>query len=47
MPEKNRPVRPTGPDPKWRFMWPIDKRPVETKYTKLHPTPVVPEGDII
>ncbi|CAG8561367.1 21_t:CDS:2 [Paraglomus brasilianum] len=44
MTEENRPVRPTGPDPKWRFMWPIEKLSVETKYARLHATPVIPEA---
>ena len=32
MPEDVRPVVPTGPDRKWRYMWRIGPRPQKTRF---------------
>jgi len=44
MPEDVRPVVPTGPDRKWRYMWRIGPRPQKTQFQELNSEPVVPEG---
>lgn len=44
LPEDSRPLIPTGPDLKWRYMWRIGPRPTETRFKELNAEPVVPEG---
>ncbi|XP_038977147.1 uncharacterized protein LOC120107779 [Phoenix dactylifera] len=44
MPEEFRPFTPTGPDPKWRYMWRIGPRPANTCFQELNSEPVIPEG---
>jgi hypothetical protein len=33
--EENRPQLPTGPDPKWRYMWRVGLRPGKTRFQVL------------
>lgn len=44
MPLEHQPSTPTGPDPKWRYMWRIGPRPSNTHYKELNAEPVIPEG---
>ena len=44
-PPEHRARAPQGPDPKWRYMWRIGKRPAETQFQELNAEPVVPAGD--
>ncbi|CAI2165421.1 773_t:CDS:10 [Funneliformis geosporum] len=44
LPEENRPLPISGPDPKWRFFWRIGEIPKETKYPRLNADPVIPEA---
>ena len=46
MPAEDRPVRPSLPDPKWRFFWRIGERPNEgeTEFADLNAPPVVPRA---
>jgi isopenicillin N synthase-like dioxygenase len=46
MEPSNRPLRPTGPDPKWRFFWRIGDRPEadQTAFAELNAPPVVPRA---
>ncbi|MQM21260.1 hypothetical protein Taro_054297 [Colocasia esculenta] len=44
MPEGCRPLMPTGPDPKWRYMWRVGLRPSNTRFQELNSDPVIPEG---
>ena len=44
-PPEHRARAPKGPDPKWRYMWRIGKRPAETQFQELNAEPVVPAGD--
>ncbi|GMN55289.1 hypothetical protein TIFTF001_024416 [Ficus carica] len=44
MPEKNRPSPPKGPDCKWRYMWRVGPRPLNTRFKELNAEPVIPEG---
>ncbi|KAK1259018.1 hypothetical protein QJS04_geneDACA010356 [Acorus gramineus] len=44
MPEEFRPSTPTGPDPKWRYMWRVGPRPLMTRFKELNSEPVIPEG---
>ncbi|EXB93783.1 hypothetical protein L484_010922 [Morus notabilis] len=44
MPEENRPSPPKGPDCKWRYMWRVGPRPINTRFKELNAEPVVPEG---
>lgn len=44
MPEEFRPSTPTGPDPKWRYMWRIGSRPSNTRFQELNAEPVIPDG---
>lgn len=41
---EDRPLMPTGPDPKWRFFWRIGERPsaADTQFAELNAPPVVP-----
>jgi isopenicillin N synthase-like dioxygenase len=39
-----RPLKPSGPDPKWRFFWRIGERPKETKFQELNAAPVIPRA---
>lgn len=32
MPKEFQPYAPTGPDPKWRYMWRVGPRPSETRF---------------
>ena len=43
---EDRPLLPTGPDPKWRFFWRIGERPAaaDTQFAELNAPPVVPAG---
>ena len=43
MPEKDKPLPITGPDPKWRFFWRIGERPSEGGFEDLNAAPVVPK----
>ena len=42
--ERNAPVPPLGPDPKWRYFWRLGERPTSTRFQELNADPVVPEG---
>lgn len=44
MPKEFQPYTPTGPDPKWRYMWRVGPRPSETQFKELNAEPVIPEG---
>ncbi|XP_021735820.1 uncharacterized protein LOC110702420 [Chenopodium quinoa] len=44
MSPQNQPSTPTGPDPKWRYMWRIGPRPSNTRFKELNAEPVIPEG---
>ncbi|PIN12696.1 Iron/ascorbate family oxidoreductase [Handroanthus impetiginosus] len=44
MPIEFQPSTPTGPDPKWRYMWRIGPRPSNTRFKELNSEPVIPEG---
>ncbi|KAL8495951.1 hypothetical protein ACS0TY_019902 [Phlomoides rotata] len=44
MPKEFQPLTPTGPDPKWRYMWRIGPRPLSTRFKELNSEPVIPEG---
>lgn len=44
LPADARPHMPTGPDPKWRYMWRVGPRPSKTNFQELNSEPVVPEG---
>ncbi|GMH18999.1 hypothetical protein Nepgr_020840 [Nepenthes gracilis] len=44
MPEELQPAIPKGPDPKWRYMWRVGPRPLETRFKELNSEPVIPEG---
>ncbi|KAL9993660.1 putative isopenicillin N synthase [Helianthus debilis subsp. tardiflorus] len=44
LPKECQPLTPTGPDPKWRYMWRIGSRPSTTKFQELNSEPVIPEG---
>ncbi|KAL1925402.1 uncharacterized protein VTP21DRAFT_285 [Calcarisporiella thermophila] len=44
MPEHSRPLMADGPDPKWRFHWPIGEQPKETKFPTLNSAPVIPKA---
>lgn len=42
--EDSRPLIPTGPDRKWRYMWRIGPRPAHTRFKELNAERVIPEG---
>ncbi|CDP07727.1 unnamed protein product [Coffea canephora] len=44
MPKEFQPATPTGPDPKWRYMWRVGPRPPNTRFKELNSEPVIPEG---
>ncbi|CAA3032359.1 Iron ascorbate family oxidoreductase [Olea europaea subsp. europaea] len=44
MPIEFQPSAPTGPDPKWRYMWRVGPRPSNTRFKELNSEPVIPEG---
>ncbi|KNA04713.1 hypothetical protein SOVF_197110 [Spinacia oleracea] len=44
MPSEYQPSTPTGPDPKWRYMWRIGPRPSNTSFKELNAEPVIPQG---
>ncbi|KAH6772948.1 2-oxoglutarate and oxygenase superfamily protein [Perilla frutescens var. hirtella] len=44
MPVESQPSTPTGPDPKWRYMWRVGPRPSSTLFKELNSEPVIPEG---
>ncbi|KAL7158178.1 hypothetical protein ABFS83_02G124600 [Erythranthe nasuta] len=44
MPIELQPSTPTGPDPKWRYMWRVGPRPSNTRFKELNSEPVIPEG---
>lgn len=44
MPKENQPSSPSGPDPKWRYMWRVGPRPKITSFKELNSEPVIPEG---
>lgn len=44
MPEEFQPATPKGPDPKWRYMWRVGPRPLNTRFQELNSEPVIPEG---
>ncbi|KAK9838948.1 hypothetical protein WJX74_006582 [Apatococcus lobatus] len=43
-PPGHRATVPTGPDPKWRFMWRLGARPDVTEFQELNAAPVLPAG---
>lgn len=43
-PEEHKAQLPTGPDPKWRYMWRIGERPKDSKFQELNAAPVVPKA---
>ncbi|XP_077210389.1 uncharacterized protein LOC143845866 [Tasmannia lanceolata] len=44
IPKEFQPTIPVGPDPKWRYMWRVGPRPLNTRFQELNSEPVVPEG---
>lgn len=36
MPKECQPSTPTGPDPKWRYMWRVGPRPLNTRFQVSH-----------
>ncbi|KAB5520526.1 hypothetical protein DKX38_024845 [Salix brachista] len=44
MPKEFQPSTPSGPDPKWRYMWRVGPRPSNTCFKELNSEPVIPEG---
>lgn len=44
MPKESQPSIPSGPDPKWRYMWRAGPRPENTKFKELNSEPVIPDG---
>ena len=36
LPKECQPLTPTGPDPKWRYMWRVGPRPSTTRFQVLH-----------
>ncbi|KAG5565203.1 hypothetical protein RHGRI_001188 [Rhododendron griersonianum] len=44
MPKESQPSTPSGPDPKWRYMWRVGPRPSNTRFQELNAEPVIPEG---
>ncbi|KAL2234214.1 uncharacterized protein LOC105168835 [Sesamum indicum] len=44
MPIEFQPSTPSGPDPKWRYMWRVGPRPSDTRFKELNSEPVIPEG---
>ncbi|CAN4125136.1 unnamed protein product [Withania somnifera] len=44
MPIEYQPSSPSGPDPKWRYMWRVGPRPRITRFKELNSEPVIPEG---
>ncbi|KAH8520024.1 hypothetical protein H0E87_001473 [Populus deltoides] len=44
MPKEFQPSTPSGPDPKWRYMWRVGPRPSNTHFKELNSEPVIPEG---
>ncbi|EPS69800.1 hypothetical protein M569_04962, partial [Genlisea aurea] len=42
--KENQPAIPTGADPKWRYMWRVGPRPLNTRFKELNSEPVIPEG---
>ncbi|KAG5580054.1 hypothetical protein H5410_050681, partial [Solanum commersonii] len=44
MPKEYQPSSPSGPDPKWRYMWRVGPRPKITCFKELNSEPVIPEG---
>ncbi|KAL4579427.1 hypothetical protein LXL04_015575 [Taraxacum kok-saghyz] len=44
LPKESQPSTPSGPDPKWRYMWRVGPRPSTTQFQELNSEPVIPEG---
>ncbi|XP_057991113.1 uncharacterized protein LOC110660319 isoform X2 [Hevea brasiliensis] len=44
MPKEFQPSTPKGPDRKWRYMWRVGPRPLNTHFKELNSEPVIPEG---
>ncbi|KAI3740027.1 hypothetical protein L2E82_30444 [Cichorium intybus] len=44
LPKDSQPLTPSGPDPKWRYMWRVGPRPSTTQFQELNSEPVIPEG---
>nr|KAJ0227102.1 hypothetical protein LSAT_V11C100043210 [Lactuca sativa] len=44
LPKESQPLTPSGPDPKWRYMWRVGPRPSTTRFQELNSEPVIPEG---
>ncbi|KAF6168293.1 hypothetical protein GIB67_018133 [Kingdonia uniflora] len=44
IPKEFQPFTPKGPDPKWRYMWRVGPRPLDTRFQELNSEPVIPEG---
>ncbi|XP_042375048.1 uncharacterized protein LOC121969166 isoform X1 [Zingiber officinale] len=43
MPKEFQPAIPSGPDPKWRYMWRVGPRPANTHFKELNSEPVIPD----
>ncbi|XVF79590.1 hypothetical protein PTKIN_Ptkin15bG0001400 [Pterospermum kingtungense] len=44
IPKEHQPCTPKGPDPKWRYMWRVGPRPLNTRFQELNSEPVIPAG---
>ncbi|KAJ4765019.1 2-oxoglutarate (2OG) and Fe(II)-dependent oxygenase superfamily protein [Rhynchospora pubera] len=44
IPKEYQPATPSGPDPKWRYMWRVGPRPLNTCFKELNAEPVIPDG---
>ncbi|XP_040995322.1 uncharacterized protein LOC121241564 [Juglans microcarpa x Juglans regia] len=44
MPREFQPATLVGPDRKWRYMWRVGPRPLNTRFQELNSEPVIPEG---
>ncbi|KAF5469705.1 hypothetical protein F2P56_010274 [Juglans regia] len=44
MPREFQPATLVGPDRKWRYMWRVGPRPLNTQFQELNSEPVIPEG---
>lgn len=44
LPVSQRPHKPFGADPKWRYFWRLGERPATTRFQELNADPVVPVG---
>lgn len=44
---QDRPLIPTGADPKWRFFWRLGPGPTSTDYSAFNAAPVIPRGTCV